>query len=56
MDLNTYEVFSRVIRDGKQAWLTSDRVNAESKEAAAAKIAKRGDHEVIRVVFCCKWN
>ncbi len=56
MQLNTYIVASRVMQNGKQINTTSDRVNAATKEAAAAKITARGNHEVTSVVYVCKWN
>ncbi len=56
MQLNTYEVFSRVMVNGKQSHLTSDRVNAATKEAAAAKIAARNNHEVTSVIYVGRWN
>lgn len=56
MQLNTYMVFSRVMANGKQVHTTSDRVNAATKEAAAAKIEARGNHEVTSVSYVGRWN
>ena len=49
---NTYEVFADVMKDGKRWYKTSDRVVANSKDAAKAKIEKMySDYKVTGVML-----
>jgi hypothetical protein len=48
--MNTYLVYSKVLKDGKQWFLTENRVEAFSKESAKQKITALGNREVTSVV------